>query len=59
MLFDPYDTDDIKKIMQRVLGSKALQTELIGRGLQRRQDFSWRKTAEETAAVYEKTLKNF
>lgn len=58
-LFDPYDADDIKRTMQRVIASKQLQAELIGRGLQRRQDFSWRKTAEETAAVYEKTLKNF
>ena len=57
-LFDPYDADDIKKTMLRVLESKELQAELIGRGLQRRQDFSWRKTAEKTAAVYEKTLKN-
>ncbi len=58
-LFDPYDVEDIRKTMQRVLASKELQAELIGRGLQRKQNFSWRKTAEETAAVYEKTLKNF
>ena len=58
-LFDPYDADDIKKTMQVVLESKELQAELIERGMQRSQDFSWRKTAAETAAVYEKTMKNF
>jgi glycosyltransferase involved in cell wall biosynthesis len=42
--------------IDRVLSSPALAADLRGRGLRRAQAFTWRRTAEQTAAVYQRFL---
>jgi glycosyltransferase involved in cell wall biosynthesis len=42
--------------IERVLGDPALQGELRARGLERARAYSWRRTAEQTAAAYEDLL---
>ncbi len=55
--FDPYNIDAIKKQLRFVynLDYKTKQ-KLIVRGLNRVNDFSWRKMAEETLRIYESSL---
>lgn len=53
---DAYDVDDIAKGIKEVFNSDKLQTELSKKGLIRSKKFSWKKTAEETVAVYKKVL---
>jgi len=49
--FDPYDTDDMSRSMERILTDKALRDTLIARGLEQVKHFSWREAAEATLAV--------
>lgn len=52
VLFDPDDVSALTRLMERVSGDPGLKQELRGRGFQRVQMFSWRKTAEETVKIY-------
>ena len=49
--FDPHDTDDMSRSMERILTDKALRDTLIARGLEQVKHFSWREAAEATLAV--------
>jgi glycosyltransferase involved in cell wall biosynthesis len=51
-LFDPYDVDSIAQSLEAVLYSPTYRTELINRGRERAQRFSWQQCAEEQAALY-------
>lgn len=53
---DPEDTRALVEAMRRVLTDSELQADLRARSLERAAQFSWRKTAGETLAVYEETL---
>ena len=53
---NPDDTRALVEAIRRVLTDEALQTDLRARSLERAKQFSWRKTAQETLAVYEETL---
>ncbi len=53
---DPNDTDSIKQQMQKILFDKEFTLELKEKSLERSFDFSWRKAAIETLAVYEKVI---
>ncbi len=53
---DPYNTDSIKEGVLQVFSNQKLAEDLSKKGLARAKKFSWKKTAEETAAVYEKVL---
>lgn len=50
--FDPYDVEDIARAMEQVLGSPSRSTELRRLGSERVKEYSWRRTAELTAAAY-------
>ena len=52
IFFDPTDTAEIAKAIKRVLSDEKLRGDLAARGLRRAQEFSWERTALETAAVY-------
>lgn len=54
---DPYNTDSIAEGVLEVFSNQKLQEELSKKGLARAKKFSWKKTAEETTAVYKKVLK--
>lgn len=49
---DANDVDSIASAMRRVLGDAALREQMIQRGFAQAAKFSWKKTAEQTAAVY-------
>jgi len=53
---DPDNTHALVEAIRRVLTDEALQTDLRAHSLERAKQFSWRKTAQETLAVYEETL---
>lgn len=55
-LVDPYDIESIANGIREVLSSPELQGKLSRKGLQQAKKFSWKKTAEDTVSVYEKTL---
>jgi glycosyltransferase involved in cell wall biosynthesis len=46
-------TDELVQLLQRLHGDEEFRSELRHRALARSGEFSWRKTAEETVAVYE------
>lgn len=50
--FDPNDTDSIVGALDRVLTSTSRRQELITLGKERQKNFSWKKCADETLAVY-------
>jgi len=54
---DPFSVESIMDGLKEVYSSKNLQTSLIKKGLRHAKKFSWKKTAQETLAVYEKALK--
>ncbi|WP_408535289.1 glycosyltransferase family 4 protein [Paraburkholderia fungorum] len=49
---DPADVDGFSDAMQALIDDSALRDQLIAAGTARAHSFSWRRTAEETLAVY-------
>jgi glycosyltransferase involved in cell wall biosynthesis len=49
--FNPYDTDEMASAIRTMTLDEKLRNEHIQKGLARAQEFSWRKTAEETWKV--------
>jgi glycosyltransferase involved in cell wall biosynthesis len=54
--FDPLNIETMAAVIQEVLVSPALREELHRKSLQRAAQFSWRQTAQHTAAVYQQLL---
>ncbi len=52
LLFDPDDQLDFNRKLAEVLGSNSRASELSDLGLAHAAGFTWRRTAEQTAAVY-------
>jgi len=50
------DVSAIKEQMKKILTDPALREELKEKSLERSFDFSWRQTAIDTLAVYERTI---
>jgi glycosyltransferase involved in cell wall biosynthesis len=53
ILVDPVDVGELAEAMHAVLTGEGLRTGLRARGLAQAARFSWRRTADETVAVYE------
>lgn len=53
---DPRDVESIAAALAGVAGDEALRTRLSARGRLRAAEFSWRRTAEQTLAVYRDAL---
>jgi glycosyltransferase involved in cell wall biosynthesis len=56
MSFDPADPESIREALESVLSSPEKRADLIERGRQRRQLFSWRRCAEQTVQIYKTVL---
>lgn len=52
VFFDPYSVEDIAEKLARVALSASLRKELIAKGYQNLERFSWEKTARDTLQVY-------
>ncbi len=54
--FDPTNITDIQTKLAEVINDKSLRTKLVKNGAARLKKYSWQKMAEETLAVYKRTL---
>ena len=52
LFFDPFDPEAIAEAIERLLDDLDLRARLVARGDRRVRDFSWRRMAEQTVAVY-------
>jgi len=53
---DPHDPADIAQKVVQAVEDSALRTALVQKGLARASEFTWRRTAEATLAVYDEIL---
>ena len=56
ILLDPLDVEAISEAMCRVIDDQAYATDLSQRGASRAVDFTWRRTADQTLAVYRSAM---
>ncbi|MCF6187443.1 MAG: glycosyltransferase family 4 protein [Desulfobulbaceae bacterium] len=54
ILVDPLDKEEICQAMLSLLENRELRSRLVGKGLERAAQFSWRRCAQQTAAGYRK-----
>ena len=54
---DPHDAADIAQKVVQAVEDSALRAGLVQKGLSRASEFTWRRTAQATLAVYEEVLK--
>jgi glycosyltransferase involved in cell wall biosynthesis len=54
LTFDPTVTSEIAEAVTRILGDPALAADLSARGRARAAEFTWRRTAEETLASFDR-----
>jgi len=52
LLVDPYKPDHIAGAIGRILSDQSLRASLVEKGRARAKQFTWKKTAEETLALY-------
>jgi glycosyltransferase involved in cell wall biosynthesis len=57
LLFDPHDLGAIAAATTRVLEDTELRDRLRAQGLRRAQGFTWRRTARETLASYDRAMR--
>jgi alpha-1,3-rhamnosyl/mannosyltransferase len=57
VLFDPLSVDGMVDAVDRILGDSSLRHRLSEAGPARATQFSWKKCAELTRAIYEKVLR--
>jgi glycosyltransferase involved in cell wall biosynthesis len=57
LLFDPTDVDAIRAAIERLLGDPGERERLAAAGRERAARFTWERTAELTAAAYERALR--
>lgn len=58
LYFDPEKPGNIAEVILYFFNNPHTANELVGKGAARLQLFSWRKTAEETVALYKTVLRN-
>ncbi len=56
--FNPYDTEDIERAINKVLADETLRSDLIKKGYEQLKKYSWERMAEQTHAVYVKALED-
>ena len=55
-MVDPHDLNSFAEKMHEVLTDENLRKEMIKKGLDQAEKFSWRKSVEETIQLYKKIL---
>lgn len=56
LLVDPLDEEELAGALFRALTEEELRRELVRKGYERAQQFTWERTAQRTLAVYEKAF---
>jgi glycosyltransferase involved in cell wall biosynthesis len=54
--FDPYDIEDMRRVIEKAILDSSLRQILIKKGYERVNYFSWEKTVKETFQVYKEVL---
>ena len=54
--FDPNNIEDISYKIEKIIFSNFLSKDLIKKGFERSNFFSWKKTTEETFKIYKKII---
>ncbi len=54
ILVDPYNVQALAQAMRRVLSDSRLRDDMVRKGLEQSEKFSWEKAAEQTQEVYRK-----
>lgn len=57
--FIPGDSDDLERVIADLLDDSSLTADLVEAGVARAAAFTWRRAAEETAAVYERAILDY
>ena len=57
LYFDPMDTGEMTRAIERLLADAALRERLRRAGPKRARKFTWERTAQETLASYDRTLR--
>ena len=57
LLIDPLSVDAIARALRNMVADEDLRADLSRRGIERAARFSWRRAADETHAVYERTVR--
>ncbi len=57
LLVDPLDLEAITAALVRIVGDESLRRELVQRGFQQAQQFSWRRCAQEALAALEEAYR--
>jgi glycosyltransferase involved in cell wall biosynthesis len=55
--FDPTDSDDIARAIEDILSDPSYRDQLIAKGYVHAKQYSWKRMAEQTHAVYMQALK--
>lgn len=53
---DPHDPDQMAAKVSELVENESLRNEMVWRGLARAREFSWRRAAEATVAIYDEVL---
>ena len=53
----PRDVDSLSHILRDLVDNRAMREDLVAKGLERAQEFSWEKTARKTFEVFEAVVK--
>ena len=59
VLINPFDTEELKNAIGKILEDENLQNTLSLSGLNRAKDFSWEKTAQKTLEIYKEAYEKF
>ncbi len=57
LLVNPQDSGGLALAVERILKNPLLRNEMVGRGLKLAASYSWARTAQQTAGVYERVIR--
>lgn len=58
LLVDPKNPEELARAIEQILSDDQLSASLVVKGLERVKQYSWRKMAEETLAVYQEVVRS-
>lgn len=56
ILVDPFDVEDMEKNLKMVMEDQVLRKDMIQKGFKQVKKFSWQKTAQQTAEIYQRLV---
>lgn len=56
LMFNPYSVEEMSSSIRKVTYNESVRVDLVNKGKRRVKEFSWEKTAQQTAEIYERVL---